>query len=897
MNDDHGGMMGDEYDDCDEDFDQDDELDNDDPLADGGDDDDMPEDEAEDLFGVSVDTLMAERKPGGRKRRRNGGVRGAKRRPSDVPHTLKSKVGAAVIAYMSNKFDVAETLLLEVVQEAPKAVEPYKNLALICEERGDMRKSLEYLMFAAHADRQDRLLWKRCASLWYGVGDNDQAIYCLTMALKGTNGQDADALSARATVFESARQWRKAAENYVKLSKAEPDNVHIVVKISDMFVKDGKPLRAEPFLEKALTYFESNPFRSKDDDIFMQHERGLGTVIQRLVEVRFSQYRYEDAAKLLAHAQSRRRLGEVQPFIERVMQAVCQHRAGSKMLASFAFNEFFADKEVSNANPTVMWYIAEACFAGRDHSKTIKAYSGLVGHEDYARQPRLYLRRAEAHMQLGNAGAAEKDVRFALSLVPSSAEANAFLARIVQDKNAAKKKAAAAAAAAAAPTPPKQPAVKKPSKSDTLRTALRAAEQAIVVKEKSPAPRKPFVNYLLVLVREVNAASETALKNGGADQYLNMLAPPVEAALGLPEGYLRAHGNADLPTFGFSERALIERVQLIGEDLKALGQAYLRGLSDAQYVSFIELVLDHLIVRGVPGIGRNVVEVLAAVRGHRFQSAVKQVKIRVRIACLASIICDGDIVRAYEDMRVLAREFPDDTRIWWLHAQFDAYLNSLRTSTFRSRMVVSLTRDAKKEFRQPSEGGACIGAAMACGVFSVRGRGQMITPRPAVRCFAFVHRRVPGVPSAALGTAINLLSMARSRSAVNREHLLLKAFTYLDEYRRLRRSEVAGMASCARAFVENEVAYNTARSFHDVGLLHMAADGYRVVLGGARAGARAAEARAAADGGDTDGARALAALPAWLNVQREAAYNLAHILASTGQTELAGALVRQHLVF
>jgi tetratricopeptide (TPR) repeat protein len=861
-----------------------------DPLASDDDADVTRDEEAEELFGASVETLLAERN-GGKRRRRASGARGAKRRPSEVPRHLTARMGAATVAYMKQNFAEAEELLLKIIQEAPKAVDPYKNLALICEERGDMEKSLSYLMFAAHLDRQDRDLWKRCASRWFEAGDNDQAIYCLTMALKGTNGQDTEALRARAAVFEAASQWRKAGENYVKLLKAEPGNLGVAIQLCNVFIKDGKPLKAEPYLEQTLSYLEQYPPKFTQRDDILAHEASLSTVVQRIVEIRFSQDRYEDAAKLLAHHQSRRTLGDIQPFLERVMHGVCQHRVGSRALASVTFNEFFADEGMSKANPTLMWHVAEACFAGRDHLKTIKAYSALIGHPEYTQQPRMFLRRAEAYMQLGNAVQAEKDVRRALDIVPESVEAKVYLSRITGEAGSRSLRTGDGSQAGATGLGSREIVTPHPAggRRDMLRDALYATEQS--VQRQKPPKKKDSVNVLLALVADLAAAAKSALDKGGVAPYLSVLGPPVEAALGLPDGVLRSNWTDESVLVGDCiQQDLIAKVQVMGEDLKALGQAFLRSLSDTAYVAFLERVLDCTMLHGAFGDGTNVVEVLAAARGHRIRSGERCLKLRTRAACLASMICGGDIERAYDDMRNLVRDYPSDTRIWWLHAQFDPYLTSLRDPGFRSRINQSLTRDAKREFKDPSFGAASIGSVMASGVYSVRGRGHMITPRPAARCFAFVHRRVPEVPSAALGVAVNLLSMARSRSAVNREQLILKAFTYMDEYRRRRRQQFESMPRCTQMFGENEIDYNVARALHDIGLVYLAADLYSCILDGSRG--------AELDGQtDVSSESALDLLPAWLDIRREAAFNLVHIYEASGQSELAGALVRKYLVF
>jgi tetratricopeptide (TPR) repeat protein len=871
----------------DDDDDDDDDGDESDPLASDGE-REASREEVEELFGASVETLLAEGKRGPKKRRRPYGAGGAKRRVSEVPPALHGRMGAATVAFMSRQFEAAEELLLKIIQEAPKAVAPYRTLALVCEERGDVEKSLSYLMFAAHLDRMDRDLWKRCASLSYDAGNHEQAIYCLTMALKGTRGQDVEALRARAHVFQSAGQWRKAADNYVKLHKAVPGDLDVVVALAEMLAKDGKQHKAEPHLRAALEYVEQHPLRSDDRERTAAHGRAVATVVQKLIEVQFSQDRYEDAATLLTRMQDRRALGDIQtPFLQRVMLAVCHHRAGSRALASVAFNEFFAAPDAIAANPALMWSVAEACFAGGEHAKTVKAYTALAGHPLYSKLPRLFLRRAEAHMQLGEKRLAEADARHALMLVPQNVEANLFLARLVGPPE----QRGGAPADGAAESEGGRAAGRRAAPADGV------DGRAVVQTHRPSTGRRRGGESLTSLLQPTGlallTAAEAAFCKYGADGYAHVLAPVLEAALGLPHGWLRSPNFAGVDVAGnCGEHELTAAAQLVGGDLKALGQAVLRKMSDLSHVVFVERMFDALMCRHAGGEGRNVVEVLVSVRGHRVLNSEPQLKLRLRVLCIASILAHADVDRAYEELRMLSRDFPSDTRVWWLHARFDAYMSAQPDLALRRRMSACLTREAKREFRKADADAAaaagkrpteapkepsCVGRVMASGVFSVRGVGIATTPRPAIRCFAYVLRRVPQVASGALAVGVNLLNMARSRSAIKRGQLVLKAFSYVDEYRRLRRAEVAKLGAGAVGFAEDEIDYNVGRAMHDVGLLHMAVEMYTKVL----------DRRRAAGG----------KLPAWLDVRRDAAFNLAQIFRTCGQRELAAALVREYLAF
>lgn len=842
-----------------------------DPLASDAE-QDAEREEAEQLFGASFDTLIADGKRGGRKRRRPFTNGSSKRRVSELPRTLNARMGSATMAYMTRNFDVAENMLLSIIQEAPKAVAPYRTLALVCEERNDMPKSLSYLLFAAHLDKKDRDLWKRCASLSYDQGDADQAIYCLTMALHGTRGQDAEALLARATIHRSLSQWRRAAENYIKVSKVTPADLSVYVHISEMSFLDGNISKAEPYLEKAVHFFgeKATPATTSSGDAAaaahpsVVREGHVQTILQKLVEIYFSQDRFDEAHDLLVKVQQRALSGCAEtPFMHRVMLAVCQYRRGSRALASVAFNEFLAQSSVFAPNPNIVWYVAEACFAGKDHVKTVKAYTALTTLPGFSKEPRLFLRRAEAHMQLKDVDAAEKDVRHALFLVPRNVEATTLLQRVMSAKDGSKKWNDRRSAAN--PTP------------STRRVPRLGDGESGAVEKRASGKRRDTKVLLKPTVAALLEAANSAMRSHGSGGYVHVLAPVLEAALGFPFYSLRngTGGKYDQVTReDCTEIALTTAVQKVGEDLRVLGQLVMKSLSDREYVSFVERVLDATFCLDRSEATSRAVEMLVANRGNGLQSSNQDLRLRLRALVIATLIEQGDLTRAYEELRTTAREFPLDSRIWWLHACFAPLLDDPAAEGLRSRMNFSLGREARKQFVEGNSLSA-VGRILAGGVYTGRGRRNIITPRPAIKCFSYVLRQMPDIPCTALSMACYLIQMARNRKAQNRAQLVLKALSYLDEYRRLRKKQAEEWPTLSKKIVECEAEYNLARGMHEVGLVHMAAGMYAELLESSNA----------------------FSVPAWLQLRREIAFNLRQIFLRSGQLELARDLTRKHLVF
>ncbi|KAF9459393.1 hypothetical protein BDZ94DRAFT_1199583 [Collybia nuda] len=121
----------------------------------------------------------------------------------------------------------------------------------------------------------------------------------------------------------------------------------------------------------------------------------------------------------------------------------------------------------------------------------------------------------------------------------------------------------------------------------------------------------------------------------------------------------------------------------------------------------------------------------------------------------------------------------------------------------------------------------------------------------------------PDDPMICLSLAIASIGRAMQRQSDNRHHLVVQAMAFLTQYRKLRESDLQGMA---------EVEYNFGRAFHQLGLYSHAVNHYERVL-------KLAE---KATGEETTFAP-------------EAAYNLSLIFVLTGATPLAEALYRRWL--
>ncbi|XP_010630259.1 general transcription factor 3C polypeptide 3 isoform X2 [Fukomys damarensis] len=107
-----------------------------------------------------------------------------KRPRSKLPRALRGLMGEANIRFARGKREEAILMCMEIIRQAPLAYEPFSTLAMIYEDQGDMEKSLQFELIAAHLNPSDTEEWVRLAEMSLEQDNIKQAIFCYTKALK-----------------------------------------------------------------------------------------------------------------------------------------------------------------------------------------------------------------------------------------------------------------------------------------------------------------------------------------------------------------------------------------------------------------------------------------------------------------------------------------------------------------------------------------------------------------------------------------------------------------------------------------------------------------------------------------------------------------------------------------
>lgn len=133
----------------------------------------------------------------GRGGRGGGGGRRLSSRAKGLNEEQSKKMGQANLLFTSGKFSEAVKILLELIKQAPKAPDPYNTLGLIHEEINQQRKALKFYKIAALFNPKKPLRWKSLAQMAMGIHEYDDADYCLGKAATGLP-EDPEPLMERA---------------------------------------------------------------------------------------------------------------------------------------------------------------------------------------------------------------------------------------------------------------------------------------------------------------------------------------------------------------------------------------------------------------------------------------------------------------------------------------------------------------------------------------------------------------------------------------------------------------------------------------------------------------------------------------------------------------------------
>ncbi|KAJ8350507.1 hypothetical protein SKAU_G00256370 [Synaphobranchus kaupii] len=158
-----------------------------------------------------------------------------RRHRSKLPRALRGLMGEANIRYARGEKEDAITMCMEIIRQAPLAYEPFSTLAMIYEDQGDMEKSLQFGLIAAHLNPSDCEEWVKLADMSLEQDNIKQAIICYSKAIK-YDCTNVRYLWERSTLYEQIGEHKQAMDGYRRLLNLLPptDGEHFMQLSRDM---------------------------------------------------------------------------------------------------------------------------------------------------------------------------------------------------------------------------------------------------------------------------------------------------------------------------------------------------------------------------------------------------------------------------------------------------------------------------------------------------------------------------------------------------------------------------------------------------------------------------------------------------------------------------------------
>ncbi|KAM8933598.1 general transcription factor 3C polypeptide 3 isoform 2-T2 [Pelodytes ibericus] len=184
-----------------------------------------------------------------------------KRPRSKLPKALRGLMGEANIRFARGEGEEAILMCMEIIRQAPLAYEPFSTLAMIYEDQGDMEKSLQFELIAAHLNPSDTEEWVRLAEMSLEQDNIKQAIFCYAKALK-YNPTNVRYLWERSSLYEQVGEHKLAMDGYRRilnlLSPADGERfMQLTRDMAKTYYETNEVLSAIGVIEEAFSKHQS----------------------------------------------------------------------------------------------------------------------------------------------------------------------------------------------------------------------------------------------------------------------------------------------------------------------------------------------------------------------------------------------------------------------------------------------------------------------------------------------------------------------------------------------------------------------------------------------------------------------------------------------------------------
>ncbi|XP_028836738.1 general transcription factor 3C polypeptide 3 isoform X1 [Denticeps clupeoides] len=740
-----------------------------------GDDDDYGEEENEEITAGDVFALEMELN------RENKKMMKERRSRSKLPRALRGLMGEANIRYARGDKEDAILMCMEIIRQAPLAYEPFSTLAMIYEDQGDMEKSLQFGLIAAHLNPSDCEEWVKLADMSLEQDNIKQAIICYSKAIK-YDPSNVRYLWERSSLYEQVGEHKQAMDGYRRILNLLPphDGEHFMQLSRDMaksYYESSELTSAIGVMEEALNRHPelvTHECVNMAAELYIanhQHSKSLEVLVNFCaVELKRAEATQSTHEREENNAESEGTLGEVVeivvpeevPIDIRVKLMVClihQHvcKPLDPMLTSLMEQspEDFGDLYLD---------VAEAFLDEGQYNSALPLLSALVCSERYNLAV-VWLRHAECLKALGHMEVAVKSYTKVVEMAPLHLEARLSLSTLQQQLGRPN-------SALEALEPMYDP--------DTLAQDSSAAQQELK----------------LLLHRSTLLLSQERMEDY-IDTLLTMLAMLLKVAMNRAQVCLISNSS-----LGSKHLHLVKLVQGKVFDIDDQEAAYLDVTGKTSVLSREDWW--QLLLRCVNALcdSRRFKEAELLVDSSLeyysfYDDRVKRKELEY--LGLSAAFLDRNFRKAYNYIRLMLMDSVERAQLWNVFSQVTLHSQDARHHRFCLRLLL----------KNPENLALCV----------LNGHASLVSGsfKHALGQYMQAFRSQPTNPIHSLTVGLTFLHMASQRFFNKRHPLVLQAFSFLWRYVELR-------GEC------QETMYNLGRALHQIGLTHLAIHYYQKAL-------------------------------------------------------------------
>ncbi|KAL8651816.1 MAG: hypothetical protein Q9226_004535 [Calogaya cf. arnoldii] len=206
--------------------------------------------------------VESSRSRGGLPRRSQKGIKRGHRKPLEPSNEFKSLHAQATMAFIDADYALAELLTLQAILLNPEMYAAHSLLSEIHTARGDYDKALAALFNGAHTSYRNPEPWFTIARLILARADDDDdsalrdALYCYNRILV-VEPENIDALHQRAPLRCKLGYKRRAADDYEHLLRLDPYDVDVLRSLAAIYTEMDKPDRAIELYDQSIFHYQS----------------------------------------------------------------------------------------------------------------------------------------------------------------------------------------------------------------------------------------------------------------------------------------------------------------------------------------------------------------------------------------------------------------------------------------------------------------------------------------------------------------------------------------------------------------------------------------------------------------------------------------------------------------